>query len=297
MPEESKTPPVDAHDRMQAHAGAQIQVQTLAGRTIALPETRELDVFAAMLERRGAKVIRCPLVAILDAPDPAPVLAWIRQFVAGSCDDLVLLTGEGLRRLLACIERHAPELKEPFVRELSRVRKVTRGPKPARALRELGLKPDLAAAVPTTDGVIATLSMQDLNGHRVGVQLYGTEPNLPLMGFLERAGATALTVAPYIYADKEADSAVHALIAQMAAGQVDAIAFTSTPQVARLFSIAEPAAVKAALGRTLVAAIGPVVADALAEHGVDAPLMPTESFFLKPLTSALEAALGSSPER
>jgi len=41
--------------------------QPLAGRTVAVPETRELEVFAAMLERRGASVVRCPLVAIHDA--------------------------------------------------------------------------------------------------------------------------------------------------------------------------------------------------------------------------------------
>ncbi|EQD61230.1 uroporphyrinogen III synthase HEM4, partial [mine drainage metagenome] len=52
-------------------------------------------MFAALLERRGARVIRCPLVAIRDAPDPAPVLAWCRRFVAGEFDDLILLTGEG----------------------------------------------------------------------------------------------------------------------------------------------------------------------------------------------------------
>src|SRR5882762_1184395 len=79
--------------------------QPLAGRTVAVPETRELEVFAAMLERRGASVVRCPLVAIHDAPDPAPVLAFARGFAGGSCDDLILTTGEGLRRILACIER------------------------------------------------------------------------------------------------------------------------------------------------------------------------------------------------
>ncbi len=60
---------------------------TLTGRTVAVPETRELDVFSSMLERRGATVLRCPLVAILDAPDPQPVLEWLRAFCAGSCDD------------------------------------------------------------------------------------------------------------------------------------------------------------------------------------------------------------------
>lgn len=268
---------------------------TLSGRVIAIPETRELDVFAAMLERRGATVLRCPLVAILDAPDPAPVLAWIRQFVAGSCDDLILLTGEGLRRLLGCIDRHAPDLRAAFVERLAAVRKVTRGPKPARALRELGLKPELAAEVPTTAGVIATLAALDLKGRRVGVQLYGTEPNLPLMEFLRQSGAVSLTVAPYVYADKEADEAVQALLKRLAEGTVDAIAFTSTPQVTRLFSVADPTTVQAALARTLVAAVGPVVAETLAARGIHAQITPTESFFLKPLTTALEAALGKQP--
>jgi uroporphyrinogen-III synthase len=264
----------------------------LSGRTIAIPETRELDVFAAMLERRGAVVLRCPLVAILDAPDPAPILAWIRQFNAGGCDDLILLTGEGLRRLLGCIDRHEPGLRAGFVERLAQVRKITRGPKPARALRELGLKPELAADVPTTAGIVAALTAFDLNGRRVGVQLYGTEPNLPLMDFLRQAGAVAVTVAPYVYADQTADEAVRALLKRLADGTVDAIAFTSTPQVTRLFAVADPATVQAALARTLVAAVGPVVAETLAAHGIHAQITPTESFFLKPLTTALEAALG-----
>ncbi|MGH8209752.1 MAG: uroporphyrinogen-III synthase, partial [Steroidobacteraceae bacterium] len=76
------------------------------------------------------------------------------------------------------------------------------------------------------------------------------------------------------------------------AGEVDAIAFTSTPQVERLFAVAPAQTITAALARTMVAAVGPVVADTLQRHGVQTRLMPEESFFLKPLTSALEDALG-----
>jgi uroporphyrinogen-III synthase len=264
---------------------------TLAGRTIAVPETRELEVFAALLERRGARVLRCPMVSILDAPDPAPVLAFARILAQGGCDELILTTGEGLRRLVSCIERHEPELKAAFLEALARVRKVTRGPKPVRALRELGLKADLTAQEPTTAGVIATLTAESLTGHRVGLQLYGTEPNLPLREFLERAGAQVLTVAPYVYADAADDAAIRELLARIGSGQVDAIAFTSTPQVERLFTVAPEPEVAAALARTLVAAVGPVVAAALDRHGVTTRLMPEDSFFLKPLTSALEEAL------
>ncbi|HEX9109687.1 MAG TPA: uroporphyrinogen-III synthase, partial [Longimicrobiales bacterium] len=211
------------------------------------------------------------------------------------CDDLILTTGEGLRRLLSCIERHEPALSPGFLTALGRVRRITRGPKPVRVLRELGLRADLSAAEPTTAGLIATLAAQPLRGRRCGVQLYGTEPNLPLCEFLTGAGASVRTVAPYVYADAADDAAVHGLLAQLAQGGVDAIAFTSTPQVERLFSAAAAEQVRAALARTLVAAVGPVVAAALARHGVPARLMPADSFFLKPLTTALEEALAGRP--
>jgi uroporphyrinogen-III synthase len=263
----------------------------LAGRTIAVPETRELELFAALLERRGASVLRCPLVAIRDAPDPAPILEFARAFAQHSCDDLILTTGEGLRRLLDCIERHQPALREEFVRELTRVRKITRGPKPARALRELALKSDLAADPPTTAGIIACLEKENLRGRRVGLQLYGNEPNRPLQEFLQGAGATVLAVAPYVYADAADDAAVRGLLARLTAGEVDAIAFTSSPQVERLFAVAPAAQVSGALAHTVVAAVGPVVAQTLVRHGVEPHLMPEDSFSLKPLTIALEAAL------
>jgi len=270
-----------------------MESQTLAGRIIAVPETREIEIFAAMLERRGATVVRCPLVAIRDAPEPAPVLQWTRAFAQGSCDDVILLTGEGLRRILSCIDRNEPALKDPFVQALGRVRKITRGPKPARALRELGLKPDISAEIPTTEGVINSLRPLELQGRRVGLQLYGTEPNRPLVDFLESAGAHVSIVAPYVYADAADDQAVLNLVKRLEAGEVDAIAFTSTPQVERLFSVAPADAVAKALSKTVVAAIGPVVADTLRKHGIEARVTPEESFFLKPLTSELEEALGA----
>ncbi len=265
---------------------------TLAGRTIAVPETRELDIFAGLLERRGATVLRCPLVAIHDAPDPAPVLAWITRVLAGECHDLILLTGEGLRRLLTCIERNAPQLRESFIAQLARMRKITRGPKPARALRELGLQSDLAAQVPTTDGVIALLTQHDLKGRGVGVQLYGVDPNLKLMNFLSQAGARVLTVAPYVYADSAEDEAIRLLAHSLQFGNVDAMAFTSMQQVQRLFDVLGDDVARDALAKTMVAVVGPVVAESLIKRGVTVDLMPEDAFFLKPLTRALEEQLG-----
>jgi uroporphyrinogen-III synthase len=273
-----------------------MSTQPLAGRTIALPESREIEVFAALLERRGACVIRCPLIAIRDAPDPTAVLEWSRRLAAGALDDLILLTGEGLRRILSCIERHEPALRPAFIDALGRLRKMTRGPKPAKALRELGMRPDLTADPPTTAGVISALGAVRLHTRCVGVQLYGTEPNRRLIDFLEGAGATVSTVAPYVYAEAADAQAVLSLVDRLRNSTVDAICFTSSAQVERLIALASEDGVRSALANTLVAAVGPVVAETLRRHGIDAQLMPEESFFLKPLTSALEAALGQRRE-
>ena len=102
-----------------------------------LPESRELNLFAAMVEKRGAIVLRCPLITILDSPDPTPILVWLRQLIDGRFNDLILLTGEGLRRLLGFAEREG--IKDNFIASLDKIRKITRGPKPAGALRAIGL--------------------------------------------------------------------------------------------------------------------------------------------------------------
>ena len=82
-----------------------IKKRPLEGRRIAVLEHRELDRLGGMLEAQGALTLRCPLVAIADAPDATPVLAWLRRFLDAPPDDLVLMTGEGLRRLHGFADR------------------------------------------------------------------------------------------------------------------------------------------------------------------------------------------------
>jgi uroporphyrinogen-III synthase len=268
--------------------------EPLSGRRIVVPETRELDLFARMLEDRGAEVLRCPMVAIVDAPDPAPVDAWLRRVIAGASDDLILFTGEGLRRLLGSARRSG--LEPVFVAALTRLRKITRGPKPVRALREIGLDADLAAQPPTTEGVIATLAALDLRGRRVGVQLYPDSTHDALLDFLQAAGAAADPVLPYAYVAAADDRQVIGIIDRMADGEVDAIAFTSTPQVRRLYNVAVAAGyearLSAALLRTKVASVGPVVGDELRRIGARVDIATDGSYFMKPLVNEIVARLG-----
>lgn len=265
----------------------------LAGRRIVVPETREIDVLAGMLEKQGAAVVRCPLVAIRDAADPAPVLAWIERFIATPPDDLILFTGEGLQRLTKIAGPAG--LSETFVAALAGVRKITRGPKPARRLRDLGLRPDLAVEPPTTAGIIAALSQENLAGRRIAVQLYPDAPD-DLQGFLSGAGAAVDAVVPYAYASAAEGAQVVAVIREMAAGTVDLIAFTSSPQLRRLRQVARAHNCEDALAegfaKTKLAAVGPVVAAAIEAAGGTVAAAPPDNFHMRPMVNAIVAALG-----
>jgi len=256
---------------------------------IALAESRELDLLAQMLEREGAVVVRCPLVTIQDAPDPAPVKDWIRRLIAGTFDDVIFYTGEGVRRLFTVAD--AAGWRVEFLAALGRVRKITRGPKPVRALREVGLSSDLAAEEPTTGGLMATLGKEDLKGRAIGVQIYGQEPNVALLTFLEAKGAAPHVVAPYIYASEADDLQVEKLINEMAAGDIAALLFTSSPQVQRLTEVAQKRglgdAFQTGLKRTRIAAVGPVLAAELERHGIHPDTIPETSFTMKPLVRAV----------
>lgn len=272
----------------------------LSGRRVALPESRELDLFADMLIKRGAEVLRCPLVSIHDAPDQALIVAWIRDFISQPCDDLILLTGEGLRRLLSAAERESEALRDEFIAKLAMVRKLTRGPKPGAALRKIGLKADVVAVEPTTEGVIATLAPENLQDRRIAVQLYGTEPNRPLIDFLTGRGAAVSSVSPYVYADDVEDARVEELVSALIGLEVDAIAFTSATQVRRLFQIARrqvgEQALLDAFKQLTVASVGPIVTEELQSRGVAVDLMPESSFFMKPLVREMVKALGNGAE-
>lgn len=264
----------------------------LAGRRIIVPETRELEVLAGLLEHRGATVARCPLVAIRDADDTGPIITWLERFVAAPPDDLILFTGEGLQRLHKLAA--ARGLGDQFVAALAQVRKITRGPKPARRLRELGLKSDLAVEPPTTGGIIAASSGDNLAGRRVAVQFYPDAPP-DLMDFLQKSGATVDPVLPYAFASAADEDRVVAAIDAMARGEIDLVAFTSSPQLRQLTAVARANSREAALAqgfaKTKIAAVGPVVAAAVATAGGEVSIQP-DNFHMRPMVNAIVAALG-----
>ena len=262
----------------------------LHGLTILVPESRELDLFASMLEDEGAAALRCPLVRILDLEDDAEAKAWIAKLVAGRFQDIIWLTGEGIRRLATMARGMG--IESQFQDALEKTRAITRGPKPARALREMGLSPGLAATVPTSRGVLDALSGEELTGRAMGVQLY-PDAGPSLTADLTARGAQVFPVTPYRYASQAETHQVSDVIGKLARGEIDLVAFTATPQIERLFAVARETGLedtlRRGLDRTPIAAIGPVLEDCLSRHGLSSAIRPASSFHLKPLVRAIIA--------
>jgi uroporphyrinogen-III synthase len=272
----------------------------LNGYRILILETREEAQFSRLLAEQGADVLQCPMFAINDAPDPVPIEAWIRRSIEKPLDDLVLMTGEGLRRLMKVVRRI--DVEKDFIAALGKARKFARGPKPGRALREIGLEPQQTTEKPTSEGIAEMLSRIDLKGRRLGLQLYPDKDHSALIGAISAQGASVDTVLPYVYDAKAADGNIVTAIEEMARGRIDAIALTSSGQARRLFDVAqahgcEPR-LREALSKTPIASVGPVVSDELKAHGLQADISPAEgAYFMKPLISAMAAELAKSSPR
>lgn len=272
----------------------------LEGYRILILETREEAQFSRLLQDQGASVLQCPMFTIRDAPDPAPIEAWIRLFIAKPFDDLVLMTGEGLRRIMKVAQRIGTD--QDLIAAIGKAKRYARGPKPVRALREIGLEANVQTETPTSEGVATMLAQQGLKGHRVGLQLYPDKDHSKLIGAITSQGAIVETVLPYIYDGEAADTNIVSAIEEMARHRIDAIALTSSGQVRRLIDVARAHncedKLRDGLAQTPIASVGPVVSDELKTYGLRTDIYPiNDSFFMKPLISAMALELNKTPPR
>jgi uroporphyrinogen-III synthase len=272
----------------------------LNGYRVLILETREEAQFSRLLAEQGADVLQCPMFAINDAPDPAPIEAWIRRSIEKPHDDLVLMTGEGLRRLMKVVRRIGVEAE--FTAALGKARKFARGPKPGKALREIGLEPQMTTEKPTSEGIAEMLSRLDLRGRHIGLQLYPDKDHSALIGAITAQGAEVDTVLPYVYDAKAADAKIVTAIDEMARGCIDALALTNLGQIRRLLDAAKKHGwedkLRQGLAQTPIASVGPAVSDELAAHGLTAAIYPAdEAFFMRPLISAMATAMAKNPPR
>ena len=209
--------------------------QPLENISVAITEHRYTKEFAALFERLGAKVYPCPVLEEREVENRSELQSFVRSVCSGNQDMMIFLTGVGAKFLIG--EAESMGMKDQFLAGLDKGTVVVRGPKPVAALRQSGVRIDVIPQTPTTEGVIEALRSKDLKDRRIGIQLYGT-PNPTLVSALESKGATVTPVHIYDYGTVADPGVVNTLVTKLLNGEIQAIAFTSAPQVRVLFDLA-----------------------------------------------------------
>jgi uroporphyrinogen-III synthase len=173
---------------------------------------------------------------------------------------------------------------------------LARGPKARGAVRGAGLVDAWSPASESSAEVVAHLlsgAEGPLTGRRIAVQLHG-DPLTELREGLAAAGAEVLPVPVYRWTLPEDLEPARRLVASVAAGDVDAVTFTSAPAAAGLLRIAgdlgrREQLLAALRGPVRAFCVGGVTAAPLVAAGV--PAVQPERARLAALAREVEARL------
>jgi uroporphyrinogen-III synthase len=266
----------------------------MKSKVVAILETRVGAHLAAMIERRGGVAMLAPALEEVPDVDPREVAGLLEEWRIAPFKAVIFQTGVGTRALFTAAD--ALGVTHDFLELLAAAVVVVRGPKPTGELNAREVRIDLRAAAPfTTETVLSAISEIPIRDSKVLVQRYGA-PNLELHDALIARGAAVREIATYRWSLPRDIQPLIELLAALEQRRVDAAVFTSAVQSHNLHAVAVNAGrapqLIAALGRVIVASIGPVCSRALRQYGVE-PTVEADPPKLGPLLNALEAALSA----
>ncbi len=208
--------------------------------------------------------------------DHSDAFRLLEEIETGAFDMLILMTGVGL-----AFWRDVIAARYDFSRAdeaLRRVKLLARGPKPGAVLRASGITPDVTIPEPNTwREIVRAIAARP--ERRLAVQEYG-RPNPQFMAELQALGAQVETFALYSWELPVDVAPLREAVQRLAKREADVILFTSSIQLEHLFSIATEEnladEVQGALKEHVaIASIGPIMNEALAEHGLVPDIVPS----------------------
>ena len=243
-------------------------------------ESRMAAEVVKMIERRGGIAIVAPAMREVPLEDNHAALEFADRLLAGDFDIVIFLTGVGTRALFQAMETRHP--RALLITALAKITTVARGPKPIRAMRELGMEPSIVVPEPNTwREVLNALSARgNLGGKHVAIQEYGAS-NHELTAGLEARGASVTVVPVYRWMLPLDRAPLRAALDAIASGAADVAIFTSSNQVTNVMQMAEAEGiggeVKRGFSRMAVGSIGPVCSEQLRAYGLAVDIEPQHS--------------------
>lgn len=246
-------------------------------RVLAL-ESRYPKEIRRLIASHGGQPIIAPALREVRVSPNAQAHAFISGLAARKFDVVIFLTGAGIRGLVSPGEGVvSPERLASYMRG---VVVLARGPKPAGALAEVGIKADLVAPEPNTWREILRvvdeqLGPDGLRGKSVAIQEYGVPCSELLAGLKER-GASVTRVPVYRWALPEDLAPLQDAIKMLAEGEIDVVLLTAPVQAEHLLQIASEIGVeepmRMGMERIVIASVGPTTTEHINAIGLHADM-------------------------
>ncbi|MBT8798812.1 uroporphyrinogen-III synthase [Microbacterium flavum] len=244
----------------------------LEGCTIVIAVDRRSGELAAALERHGAHVRHAPALTIVSHIDDDALIARTRELIRTPPEILVVTTGVGFRGWMEAADE-AGLIDDVHV-ALRDAQIVARGPKARGAIQQAGFAADWVAESETSGELGEFLVAEGVTGRRVAVQHHGSGAD-GLDELFTDHGADVVSLTVYRWGPPPDATAVRRSVVSAAAGEVDAVLFTSAPGAYEWIAEAERAdalhdiRARSGKGRLLLAAVGPITAGPLIEAGLE----------------------------
>jgi len=239
----------------------------LSGMRFALCSSRRGEDLALILKKQGGIPLFCPTAQTVLA-EAHLLEEQLRKFAHYGADWVIFTTGTGFQQLQEQAE--ALGLWEAVYAQLRRSKIALRGYKARRALKGHALEAVLEDEDGTMESLMEALRVYPLTGQRVFLQLYG-QPAPGLVHFLRERGAVVEEFLPYRHLCAP-ETGLARLMEEILAQQVDAVVFTSMPQVECLLEYAHRGGqmdhLREAFQEVWALAIGRVTARPLQEAGI-----------------------------
>ncbi|GGN93576.1 uroporphyrinogen-III synthase [Saccharibacillus kuerlensis] len=248
----------------------------LEGKRVAITGPRKAEELSKIVQNMGGTALIRPAqgTVFLDEPElGGGISEWIRL----KPDWSLLTTGMGLEALMNTAQEM--ELAEAFMAAIAHSKIAARGYKTANALKKRGLTPLVRDDDGSTEGLTRQLEEYDFADSSVMLQLHG-DPAPKLVEWLESRGASVRTVLPYRHIAPPEEQ-LQQLLDDILAHRVDAVTFTSGPQVRFLIQHAAAAGLEDALrasfeNEVVAVAVGKVTAQSIREEGISRVIAPKE---------------------
>ncbi|MFP3980496.1 MAG: uroporphyrinogen-III C-methyltransferase [Desulfobacterales bacterium] len=249
----------------------------LFGKRIVVTRARkQASDLVEKLSDLGAACLEVPAIEIVAPADLGPLDAAVKA--VSDYDWLVFTSVNGVDVFFDRLRASGKD-----TRALGRIKTAAIGPATAQRMADNGLNADIVPDSYRAESVVSAFENQDVAGKKILLpRAEGARPVLPV----ELSNMGAIVDEVISYRAVQGTAGAEQLAAQLKAGEIDMVTFTSSSTVRNFMALLDESGAKEMLSGVTIAAIGPITAETAAEMGVQADVV-ADTYTIEGLCEAI----------